>query len=215
MRKGAPHSPHLPALLLVLLVLVWIPLAISPVSRADWLLENLLVFVSVPAFVATYHRMRFSNAAYLCLFAFLSVHIVGAHYTYSLVPYDAWLQAITGGSLQAALGFTRNHFDRFVHFLYGLLLLLPSVELLNRHMSLKSVWQWIVPVLFVTSHSTAYEIIEMMAALIVAPDLGDAYLGTQGDAWDAQKDMALALMGSVIGMILLSAGHRPNAPAST
>lgn len=204
MRTDELRPLHVPAALLAAFIAVWTALAIAPVSRADWLLENLLVFVSVPLFVATYRRMRFSNAAYYCLFVFLTLHVAGAHYTYSLVPYDEWIRTLTGESLQTALGFTRNHFDRLVHFLYGLLVLLPSIELLERYVSLRSVWRWIVPVLFVTSHSVIYEIVEMIAALIVAPELGDAYLGTQGDPWDAQKDMALALLGAVTTTLLVA-----------
>jgi putative membrane protein len=91
--------------------------------------------------------------------------------------------------------------------LYGALLLLPSVELFARYAPPRGVWYWLMPVLFVASHSVIYELMEWLAALIVAPSLGDAYLGTQGDPWDAQKDMALAAAGSVLAMLCLKMLH--------
>jgi putative membrane protein len=194
---------RLPGSLLAIYGVLWSVLAIAPTSRADWLLENLLPVVAVPALVATRGRLRFSDTSYLCLFAFLSLHAVGAHYTYSLVPYDRWWQALGGTTLSEMLGWERNHYDRLVHFAYGALMLPPAVDLLERYAPPRSGWRWLMPVFFLMSHSVIYELIEWIAALVVAPELGDAYLGTQGDAWDAQKDMALAAAGSVIAMLVL------------
>jgi putative membrane protein len=194
--------------LLALFLLIWTVLAIAPLSRSDWLLENLLVFAAIPALIATRCRMPFSKAAHLCIFAFLLLHTIGAHYTYSLVPYDRWLSALTGTSLSEIFGWQRNHYDRLVHFLYGALVLLPAVELFDRYARPIGAWRWILPVLFVASHSVVYEQMEWVAALLVAPELGDAYLGTQGDGWDAQKDMALALSGSVLAMAVVAATLR-------
>lgn len=194
---------RLPCLLLILFTIIWLALAIAPVSREDWLLENLLVFIAVPTLVMTRHHMRFSDATYTGLFVFLVLHSIGAHYTYSLVPYDRWWDALTGNTLNALFGWERNHYDRLVHFLYGALLLLPSVELLSKYAPARGIWGSIVPVMFVMSHSVIFELVEWCAALIVAPDLGDAYLGTQGDQWDAQQDMALAALGAVIAMMII------------
>jgi putative membrane protein len=194
---------ELPATLLALFVAIWLALAVSPISREDWLLENLLVLISIPALVATRHRLRFSNASYLCLFVFFLLHSVGAHYTYSLVPYDRWWEMLSGNTLNELFGWQRNHYDRLVHFMYGVLVLPPAVELFDRYAPSRSAWRGILPVMFVMSHSVIYEIVEWVAALIVAPELGDAYLGTQGDHWDAQRDMALATAGSVLSMLFL------------
>jgi putative membrane protein len=157
------------------------------VYRADWLLENLLVFVAVPAFVLTRRRMRFSNAAYACLAAFFALHAVGAHYTYSIVPYDAWFEQLTGRGLNETLGWSRNHYDRFVHFAYGALLLLPASELLDRVAPPRGWWRFFLPVLFIASHSVVYELIEFAAAIVFGGDLGQAYLGSQGDEWDYKR----------------------------
>ncbi len=199
----ARPSERLPSVLLAVLIVIWLTLAIEPVSREDWLLENILVLVTVPVLVATRHRMRFSNGAYVCLFIFFVLHSVGAHYTYSLVPYDAWWQTVTGSTLNHMLGWDRNHYDRLIHFLYGVLLLQPSAELLGRYAPARGSWRWILPILFIMSHSVIYELVEWIAALSVAPELGDAYLGTQGDPWDAQHDMALATLGAIVATMLI------------
>jgi putative membrane protein len=208
--KAADDKPQpirgpfqLPATLLALFAAIWLALAVSPISRQDWLLENLLVLVAIPVLFATRQRMRFSNASYVCLFVFFVLHSVGAHYTYSLVPYDRWSEILTGNTLSDLCGWQRNHYDRLVHFLYGVLILPPSAELFDRYAPSRGVWRGILPVLFVMSHSVIYEIVEWIAALIVAPELGEVYLGTQGDHWDAQQDMALAAAGAVLSMLFV------------
>jgi putative membrane protein len=199
-----------PALLLAAFCVIFLALGMSPLYRQDWLLENLLVLVAVPVLVITRHRMRFSHLAYGCLFVFFSLHEVGAHYTYSLVPYDDWFHGLTGRSLDALLGFERNQFDRLLHFLYGLLVTPAAVELFARYARYPPIWAALFPVLFISSHSVIYELIEWMAAVVFGGELGQAYLGTQGDIWDAQKDMALALLGSVVAIVLLGlAGRLP------
>ena len=200
----------MPAALLAAFCVIFVALGIAPLYRQDWLLENVLVFVAVPLLVATRHRLRFSHLAYACLFVFFTLHEVGAHYTYSLVPYDEWFQALTGRSLDAILGFERNHYDRLVHFLYGLLVTPAAVELFARFGRYPRTWAALFPLLFITSHSVIYELVEWGAAAVFGGELGQAYLGTQGDIWDAQKDMALALLGSVVAIVALGlAGRLP------
>jgi putative membrane protein len=199
-----------PALLLAAFCVVLVSLGIAPHYRQDWLLENVLVFTAIPLLVFTRHRMRFSNLAYACLFVFFSLHEVGAHYTYSLVPYDEWFSSLTGRSLDALLGFERNQYDRLLHFLYGLLATPAAVELFARFGRYPRIWAALFPLLFITSHSVIYELVEWGAAVVFGGDLGVAYLGTQGDVWDAQKDMALALAGSVLSVAMLGlAGRLP------
>jgi len=177
---------------------IWTLLAINPWYRQDWLLENVVVFAAIALFVGTAKRLRFSNFAYTLLFVFLCAHEVGAHYTYSMVPYDEAFRAITGRSLDALLGFTRNHYDRLVHFLYGLLLVPLADELFRARAQVLGFWAFLMPVLFIESHSAIFELIEWLAAVVFGGDLGQAYLGTQGDPWDAQRDMALALLGAAM-----------------
>nr|WP_246387495.1 DUF2238 domain-containing protein [Chiayiivirga flava] len=187
--------------LLGLFVLVWILLGIAPWYRADWLLENVLVFVAVPALVLQYRVLRYSNAAYTCLFAFFVLHQVGAHYTYAAVPYDTWADALFGRSLSDLFDLSRNHYDRLVHFLYGLLVAPAAIELLDRRAPQSRSWRWWLPWFFMVSHATIFEALEAAAAVVFGGDLGQAYLGTQGDVWDAHKDSALAALGAAIAII--------------
>ena len=190
-------SDRYPLALLLAFVAIFAALAIAPAYREDWLLENALVFVAVPLLLANYRRLRFSNFAYTCLFVFFVLHEIGAHYTYSEVPWREWFAALTGGDGTLA---GRNHYDRFVHLCYGLLLMPAAWELIEARMSPRGLWRWLMPVLFIMSHSVIYELVEWLAAVRFGGDLGVAYLGTQGDEWDSQKDMALAALGAVIGL---------------
>ena len=202
-----PNEARFPLLLLAVFAAVLVLLGIEPKYRQDWLLENVLVFIAVPALALAWRDLRFSHAAYACLFAFLLLHQVGAHYTYSEVPYDAWSVALTGHSIDTALGFERNHYDRVVHFLYGALLMPATVELFRAKAPPSGVWEILMPVFFLMSHSVLYEMIEWLASEVFGGDLGQAYLGTQGDVWDAQKDMALAAAGSLVARLALWAAE--------
>lgn len=197
-----------PLALLALFGVLWIALAIAPLYRQDWLLENALVFIAVPLLVLTARQLRFSDFSYTCLFLFFTLHSIGAHYTYSLVPYDAWFQALTGDSLNEWFGFARNHYDRLIHFLYGVLVTPAAVEIFAHYGRYPRVWAALFPLLFMASHSVIYELIEWAAAIEFGGDLGQAYLGTQGDIWDGQKDMALALTGTTIMITALAAAGR-------
>ncbi|HRP34239.1 MAG TPA: DUF2238 domain-containing protein [Gammaproteobacteria bacterium] len=180
--------------LLLWLVAIWIIAAIAPYSRRDWLLENLLVFVFAATLLLTARRFTFSNFSYGLLGLFLTLHLVGAHYTYSEVPPGFWLQD--------ALDLSRNHYDRFVHFCFGLLVAPPIRELLVRAAGTRSGWSYPVATLSILGFSGFYEALEGIVAMIVSPELGAAYLGTQGDEWDAQKDTALAFAGAVVAMLV-------------
>jgi putative membrane protein len=172
--------------LCALYAVIWTMSAINPISRGDWLLENLLVFAFFPLLVFNYRRLALSNASYLLLFLFLSLHTIGAHYTYAETPLGYWLKDW--------FGLQRNHFDRIVHFSFGLLLTYPTAEVMVRTLRPRGVWAVLVPVAFVIAASGLFEIIEGIVAWIVSPELGADYLGTQGDVWDAQKDMGLAII---------------------
>ncbi len=169
----------------------WVIMAIDPHSRADWLLENVLVVFAVLLLVFTYRAFPLSRISYTCIFAFLMLHTLGSHYTYAEVPYQQWLPVFEGG---------RNHFDRLVHFLYGLLLAYPIREVFLRIANVRGFWGYFLPLDLTMSTSMLYELIEWGAAAMFGGDLGAAYLGTQGDVWDAHKDMALASLGALLAM---------------
>ena len=190
--------------LAILLAALWVPLAFHPYDRADWWLENALLFVGVTVLVATHRVFPLSKISYTTLFVFLCLHTIGAHYTYAEVPYDAAWRQLTGYSLNEALGWERNNFDRVVHFCYGLLLAYPIREVFLRIANVRGFWGYFLPLDLTMSTSALFELIEWGAVLVVGGDLGQAYLGTQGDEWDAHKDMALATLGAVISMSVVA-----------
>ncbi len=179
-------------ILLTLFVLNWIILAFNVKYYDDWKLEN---YLTVPFVVLLYliHRwFRFSNVSYGLLFLYMMLHIYGSHYTYAEVPFGFWLQDF--------LDMARNHYDRIVHFGFGFLLAYPLREVVLRVSSAKGFWGLYIPIEFTLAFSAIYEIIEWIIAIVYGGDLGIAYLGTQGDVWDAQKDMALAGGGALLAM---------------
>ena len=177
----------------------WVVMAIHPLDRSDWLLENVLVLLAAALLVSTYRAFPLSLVSYSCIFVFLVLHALGAHYTYALVPYQEWIPQLAGG---------RNQFDRLVHFSYGLLLAYPIREMFLRIGNVRGFWGYFLPLDLTMSTSMLYELIEWGAAEYFGGDLGQAYLGTQGDIWDAHKDMALASLGALIAMLLTALINR-------
>jgi putative membrane protein len=176
--------------------ILWLLMAIAPLSRQDWFLENLLVFVALPVLVVTYRKFHFSNVSYALIALFLALHAVGAHYTYSEMPVGNWLRDV--------LHLSRNHYDRVVHFAFGLLITFPLREVVVRAAGVRRGWSYAVPVHVVTAWSGLYELLEALVANLVSPELGAAYTGTQGDIWDPQKDTALAMTGALLSMAFAS-----------
>lgn len=198
------HGKYL-LVLAVLFAAIWAALAVSPHFREDWMLENALVVVFAVYLFASWKRFPLSRVSYTLIFLFLCLHEVGAHYTYSLVPYEEWTQALFGMSLNEAMGWERNHFDRLVHFSYGLLLAYPIREVFLRVANVRGFWGYFLPLDVTMSTSMFYELVEWGAAAQLGGELGMAYLGTQGDIWDAHKDMALASLGALIAMAIVVA----------
>ncbi|MES2213549.1 MAG: DUF2238 domain-containing protein [Patescibacteria group bacterium] len=183
--------------LLVTFVAVWVWAAIHPVFPHDWLLENYLVFISVPIILILGYFFKLSKVSYTLITLFLILHLIGSHYTYEHVPF--------GYTLQHWFGENRNMYDRLVHFSCGFLLFYPIREMFMRLAKVKGIWAYILPIDLLGSFSAIYEIIEWQAAKAVDPLSGLAFLGSQGDIWDAQKDMLMAIIGACIaaGIIFL------------
>lgn len=198
---ATPTGPW-PARFALAFAAVWGLLAIHPHDRHDWLLENVLA-LAVSAWLLWRHRRApLSDASYALLLVFGVLHEIGAHFTYAQVPYERWAQGFGGFSIDALFGFTRNMFDRLVHFLFGLLLFRPIQELLDQGGEIRGRARCWVPVAIIAAASMLFELFEWAAAEIFGGDLGQAYLGTQGDIWDAHKDMLLALIGGILAMLL-------------
>mgnify|MGYP002062252602 CR=1 FL=1 len=178
--------------MIIWLVGLWMVTAINPLYPRDWLIENLLVFIYAVLLIASYRGFAFSNLSYALFTLFMSLHLIGAHYTYSEVPFGFWVQSL--------FELERNHYDRLVHFCFGLLIAYPFREFLLRKTQVKPAYSYFLAVCVIMAFSSFYEVMEGVVAMLVSPELGMAYLGTQGDEWDAQKDSSLAFIGSVIAM---------------
>ncbi len=187
-------SDRLFSALLLAYGLIWIWLAVAPINRRDWFLENLLAVTFVSLLILTRSRFRFSLLSYCLITLFMTLHAVGAHYTYAEVPFGFWLKDI--------FSLSRNPFDRIVHFAYGALLAYPVREVLMHLAGARGRWSYYLPASAILAQNGLFEIIESVVAALVSPELGNAYLGTQGDEWDAQKDMASALAGALLSMSL-------------
>lgn len=179
-------------LLLAVVVLAQIDQPFADVALFHHLPTMLLIIAS-PTLL---RRWPLSDAALGCVVAFFLIHTLGGRYTYVFVPYDDWVAALTGTTLSDWFGWTRNHYDRFAHLAYGALLMLPVAEL-ARHRGLQVAGAIWAALTFVLSTSALYELFEWLLTFAVAPELAEQYNGQQGDMWDAQKDMALAMLGSI------------------
>lgn len=193
MSRLKPSRYHV--FLIVMFGLVWTWAAIRPVYPHDWLLENYLVFIFVPILLLVSRYFRLSNFSYTLITVFMCMHVVGSHYTYAEVPF--------GFTLEQWFGAHRNMYDRLVHFSFGFLLAYPMREMFHRVARTRGVWSYWLPVELVLAFSAVYEIIEWLAAANVDPSAGLAFLGAQGDVWDAQKDMLVAGIGAVLSMLIV------------
>ncbi len=180
-----------PAACLAFVVIWWIAWGIRPLYRDIWLSESVLIAVAIPLLIYIHRRIGLSNLAYTLTALFLACHIVGSHYSYSDVPLGEWARH--------ALDYKRNHYDRLVHFLFGVLIAVPLREILVRGAKLRAPGPsgWIT-LAIVMAASTFYELIEWWYLLGADPDAGISFLGAQGDIWDTQKDTALASLGAVL-----------------
>jgi putative membrane protein len=199
-----PHRKYL-QILGILFGIWWLVLAIQPRDRPAWLLENALAVTAVIVLARYHRRLLFSRVSYTLIFLFMCIHQIGAHYTYSYVPYDLWFEKLTGRTFNSLVGWERNNFDRVVHFCYGLLLAYPIREIFLRIVNVRGFWGYFLPLDLTMSTSMFFELLEWAVAALFGGNLGQEYLGTQGDEWDAHKDMALASLGALIAMSITAA----------
>lgn len=168
-------------------------LAIAPLDRMTWFVENLTVWIVVGGLVAFYVRgIRFSTTAYLLMSVFIFLHTIGGHYTFEKVPFD-WVTNF--------FGFERNHFDRMAHFSVGFYAYPIGEWLLAKRLVVNRFLLWTYPIFVIASIAMSYELIEWVYAANADPLAGAAYLGSQGDIWDAQKDMLADTLGAIVVML--------------
>jgi putative membrane protein len=180
--------------LTALFAIIWLVGAIAPMNRFDWFLENLLVFIAVALLGWFYRTRQLSDLSYFLIVAFLVLHTVGAHYTYSKVPPGFWLQD--------SLSLDRNHYDRVIHFTFGVLIFYPVREALTRFDGTARRLSAFTAFTVIATSSVIYEILEWIVAAIVSPEAAMDFLGTQGDVFDAQKDSTLAIAGAAVAFFL-------------
>ncbi len=162
----------------------------------NWFTENALTVVFLLGLTISFKKFKFSNLSYTLIFIYICLHIYGAMYTYAQNPLGYWIKDLFG------LG--RNHYDRIVHFSFGFLLAYPMRDYFKNWFDWPNWVCWVLPAEITMSFSGMYELIEWLVADVFFPSEGVAYLGSQGDVWDAQKDMSLAFIGAILAMILFS-----------
>lgn len=188
----------LPPLLLVVFLLVWGASCISPPYPKYFYLHHVPTVPALLVLIWAWRKWNVSAVSMACILGFLTLHVLGARYLYSYVPYDRWAETLIGVNLSRVFGFERNHFDRLVHLAFGVLLALPAARFASRVLCLSDGWSALFAWQLVLSWSAVYEVLEALIALVMAPDWAESYNGQQGDLWDAQKDMLLAAAGATL-----------------
>lgn len=190
---------RIPHLLLGLYLLVFAVCAISPYSREVWLAENIPMWLIVGGLVILYRWHRFSNLAYLLMTVLPILHTIGGHYTFERVPFDF---------VSGLFGFERNHFDRLAHFTVGFYAFAMAEWLMVRRLVTTRWLIFLFPLFAIFTVAAVYEVIEWQYAVYADPAAGGAVLGSQGDAWDAQKDMLADASGALLVLMLFAWRYR-------
>lgn len=175
---------------------IWSTTLLGTSDIHNWMLENFLVFLFLGFLILTFRKYQYSDLSYLLICIYLCLHVYGSKYTYAENPFGYWLQD--------QLHWSRNHYDRIVHFSFGFLLAYPMREMFLKWLRYPRWVSWLLPIEITLSISAFYELVEWGVADVFFPAQGDAYLGTQGDIWDAQKDIFLAFAGAIIATTMLS-----------
>jgi len=178
---------------------------LAPIYPREQTLQHAPTVIALAFMAIGIRKDWLSLSSCTCIAMFLWLHILGARYIYSFVPYDDWAIAVCGTSVSELFGWNRNHYDRVVHFLFGCLCIPPATEAAHRFGKLTRPWAMTFAVLVVLAVGALYEILEWLLTVVMAPRHAEAYNGQQGDMWDAQKDMALALAGALCVVVLMTA----------
>lgn len=182
-------------ILVVIFLLFWVALAINPVDRGIWALENILVVTVFPVVLWLDRRYNFNNLTYLSLTIFVILHLFGAHTTYNSMPYFSWFSEL--------FGLARNYYDHVIHLLFGLMVFTPFFEIFF-HQGITRKLSYLIAFLFITSIAACYEILEWVTVVVFCKQPEEICLEaiTQGDMWDAQKDITYAVIGSILALLL-------------
>lgn len=194
--------------IVLLLVAFMIVTCINPIYPEQQFLQHIGTVLLLLPLIIDVRKNKFGRASFIGLSLFTLLHIIGARYIYSYVPYDEAIQQIFGFSVNEMMGATRNHYDRVVHFSFGLLMLPLFCQIVQRKINCSAMVAIVMAWLLIQTGSLIYELFEWLLTIVMASDFAEDYNGQQGDMWDAQKDMALALCGSTITAILMAVRNK-------
>jgi len=181
-------------LLAALLLTYWIYGWFNCIDLQDWIVENLLVVICLSMLFFSRKWHQFSDLRYFCIFLFVLLHLYGALYAYTQNALGAWLQN--------TFSLWRNPYDRIVHFSFGLFMAYPFRELLLRKFKVSQRVSWLLPIQIAFSFGTLFELIEWGVSEVTTKETGETYVATQGDVWDAHKDILLAAIGAAVAMLI-------------
>ncbi len=193
----------LPHILLILYIILFTVLAIHPYDREVWIAENLPIVGIVIILVFTYRYYQFSNTSYILMSFLIFLHTIGGHYTFERVPFDF---------ITNLFHFQRNNYDRIAHFTVGFYAYAIAELLKNKKLTNSKFILYTYPILFIFTVAAVYEIIEWLFAISSNPTAGASFLGSQGDIWDAQKDMLADGLGSIFSILLFWIKEKTNKP---
>lgn len=198
-----PSPSHAVQLVLLTTFTVFLVVCLhDPPYELHAMIHVVPTWVAVVMLLASIRFYPISKVSFALVIGFLSLHVLGTRFIYSFVPYDAWCSQVFGVTISETFGLTRNHYDRAVHFSYGLLIAPVARELTVQMAKVSSPWSHLSAIQFILASSMLFELAEWGGALHLAPEFADSYLGQQGDPWDAHMDMALAAVGSVLSMLV-------------
>lgn len=185
--------------------------AIAPASRTDFLIEHIPTAALLALLICSGRARPLSNLSYTLIFMMLMLHAVGAHYLYSGVPYERWGRSLFGDAAAAWLATPRNHYDRVVHAAFGVLMVVPAAEVAGRFAGIRpGFWAAVFGIGAVSLCANAYEALEWLFTFTVSPEAAEDYNGQQGDIYDASKDVALSLAGSLLPAVWVAATMWPS-----
>jgi putative membrane protein len=195
---------------LILLVLALVLSCMHPLYPREMYLQHSATVVIIAFLGYVYSKNNLSNLSFFLVAMITMLHIIGARWIYSYTPYDNWIKTLFAFSINELFNCKRNGYDRFVHFMYGFLLVIPLCEIYKNWFKVPARLARHIAWLFILATSLLYEVFEWLLSVFLSPDQADAYNGQQGDMWDAQKDMALAMLGATLMILILRAVKKKN-----
>lgn len=194
--------------LLSFFCLLLVASCIAPPYPDQLILQHIPTVVALVLLILSPRFLPLDRTSFTLVVGFLGLHVLGARYIYSYVPYDDWARTLFGVTISDIFNLQRNDYDRLVHFGYGLLLVRPAHNILMQHIQTSRRVGYYLALEIIMATSMLYELAEWGVALALAPHDAEFYNGQQGDMWDAQKDMALATLGAIVGIVVMMLWRR-------